>query len=335
MTTAPRTFRVAYLPRDRTWIVAVSAALWGLDALLRKPLATNLQPATIVLWEHVIVVAVVAAWIPGAVRAYLRCPPTHQVAIALIGIGASAVATALFTEAFEISARSGDFVTPLVLQKLQPLFAVALAVLVLRERLRPRFACYALPALAGVWLLSFANPLEVRIAVVKVALLALGAAALWGAGTVLGRMVSTSVTPLELTVLRHVWGLPAAFVVAEQTDSALTPGWHNMFAIVLLALIPGLAALSLYYYGLRATPASRATFAELAFPATAAFIGVAFLGSHLRTSQWLGMAIVVASVTALGWHERATDRTSVLPGPVAPELADATGYPMRPPQARA
>jgi len=291
-------------PRDRTGIVAAAAAAWGLDGLLREPLVTTLQPATIVLWEHVIAVAVVARFVPSAVRTYRRCTVRDQIAIAAIGIGASAIATALFTEAFAISAASGDFITPLALQKLQPLFAVALAMLLLRERLRPGFALFALPALAGAWMLAFADPFAVHVSAVKAALLAVSAAALWAGGTVLGRMVGTSVLPRELTVLRFLWGLPAALVVAFRSHAPLTPGWDNMLGLVLLALIPGLAALCLYYFGLRATAASRATFAELAFPATAAFVGVVFLGSRLAASQWAGFAIVIVSVVALGWHER-------------------------------
>jgi DME family drug/metabolite transporter len=156
--------------KDRTWLVAIAAAMWGLDGLLRKPLATTLHPSTVV--------------------------------VAAIGIGASATGTALFTEAFKLASATGDFVTPLVLQKLQPLFAVALAVLILRERLRPGFALYAVPALAGAWLLTFA----LQIAVVKVALFAVGAAVLWASGTVLGRLVSGAVSARDLTALRFVWG---------------------------------------------------------------------------------------------------------------------------------
>src|SRR5262245_62076770 len=124
---------------DRTWLVAVAAAMWGLDGLLRKPLATAIAPATVVVWEHLIVVILVSPWIVRAVRAFLRCSIRDRLAIVVIGAGCSATATALFTEAFAVSARSGDFVTPLVLQKLQPLFAVVLAVFVLKERLRPGF----------------------------------------------------------------------------------------------------------------------------------------------------------------------------------------------------
>ena len=63
----------------------------------------------------------------------------------LIGAGASALATLLFTQAF----RLGDPITPQVLQKLQPLIAVLLATVILGERLRPRFALFLVPGLVG------------------------------------------------------------------------------------------------------------------------------------------------------------------------------------------
>jgi drug/metabolite transporter, DME family len=285
-------------------LVAIGAAAWGLDGLLRKPLATALPAVTVVFWEHLIVVLVIVPFIPGALGAFRRCTWTEQLAIALIGIGASALATALFTEAFAVAAGTGDFVSPLVLQKLQPVFAVLLAAVLLGERIRPAFAGYAVPALAGAWLLAFPHPFGVTVTAAKVALLAIGAAALWAAGTVLGRRVSDAVTPAELTVLRYCWGLPAALVIALHEHASLTPGGGNVLGLILLALIPGLLALRLYYVGLRRTAAMRATFAELAFPATAALVGVLFLDARLTWSQWVGLAVVAAAVTALGLRER-------------------------------
>jgi drug/metabolite transporter, DME family len=294
---------------DRTWLVATAAAMWGLDGLLRKPLATQLAPATVVLWEHLIAVGVLLPFLPAAVRSFARCRRAYKVAIALIGIGASALATALFTEAFKLSARSGDVVTPLVLQKLQPIVAVALAAWLLGERLRPGFALYALPAFAGAWLLTFPEPFSLRMQAAESALLAVGAAALWGAGTVLGRLVGDAVGPRDLTVLRYAWGAPAAWVIAKVTDAPVAPGSHNLAGLLLLALIPGVLALGLYYVALRRTAASRATFAELAFPATAALVGVAFLGTHLTVTQWVGLLVVASAITALGLRERGTAPT--------------------------
>jgi DME family drug/metabolite transporter len=280
--------------------------------LLRKPLATNLDAATVVLWEHLIVVVAVAGAVPSAVRAFLRCTAAERISVAVIGIGSSAVATALFTEAFAVSARTGDFISPLVLQKLQPLFAVAMAVVLLGERLRPAFAVFAIPALAGAWLLAFPHPFDVTVSQAKVGLLATGAAALWAAGTVLGRRVAGSLRPSELTVLRYCWGLPAALVITLQQHAGLRPGSGNLVGLVLLALVPGLLALRIYYVGLRTTAAARATFAELAFPATAAVVGILFLGSRLEQSQWVGLLVVVGAVTALSLREL-SQRPVVLP----------------------
>jgi len=304
-------------PADRTWLVACAAALWGTDGLLRKPLADALPAASVVFWEHLIIVAVLLPFLPSALRAFRGATLRQQVSLVAIGVGASAVATALFTAAF----RLGDPVTPLVLQKLQPVFAVLAAYLLLRERLRPGYLVFAVPAMAGAWLLAFRDPLSVHVTAVKAALFALGAAALWAGGTVLGRLVATSMAPRDVTVLRFAFGLPAAFAVLGLTGAPVAVGWSNAVGLVLLALIPGVLALSLYYVGLRATPASRATLAELAFPVTAALIGVGLLGARLSPTQWLGFAVVVVAVTALGWHERVRRTRPVVVAPAEPVAA--------------
>lgn len=299
--------------RDATWLVAVAAAMWGLDGLLRQPLATTINPATVVFWEHLIALTLLLPLLPRAVAAFRRCSPRDRIAVAVIGIGASALGTALFTESFALSARTGDFITPLVLQKLQPLLAIVLAVRLLGERLRPGYTLYAVPALAGAWLLTFADPLDVKMTEAKAALFAVAAAALWAGGTVLGRLVSPAVPPAELTTLRYAWGLPAAWVITWVVGAPLAPGWHNLPGLALLAVIPGLLALRLYYAGLARTAASRATLAELAFPATAAVVGVVFLDAHLTATQWVGFAVVVAAITALSRRERSAAPTVEAP----------------------
>lgn len=291
--------------RDATLLVAFAAALWGLDGLLRRPLATALDAGTVVLWEHAIAVLVLLPTVPAALRAFRRLTVHEQGAAVVIGVGSSAVATALFTRAFALSSKHFDYVTPLVLQKLQPVSAVLLAVLILGERLRVTYVYYALPALAGAWLLTFATPFDVQVNELEVAALALGAAVLWAAGTVLGRLVSFSLSPQETTTLRYLFGLLGAICVVQVTGAAWAPGWGNAAGLVLLALIPGLIALLIYYRGLRSTPASRATLAELAFPATAAIVGLTLPHASMLTwSQWLGFAVLVAAVLGLSWHEQ-------------------------------
>ncbi|GAA2814412.1 DMT family transporter [Saccharopolyspora taberi] len=296
--------------RDRTWLVALATAMWGTDALWRMPLATTLPSASVVFWEHLIIVVLLAPFLPRAWRALRACGWRERVAIVVVGAGSSALATTLFTTAFKF----GDPVTPLVLQKLQPVFAAVAALLVLREQLRGRYFAFALPALAGAWLLAFKDPFAIELSQVVPALLALGAAVLWAAGTVLGRLVSRTIPARDVTTLRFSIGLPTAAVILLVTGAPVAVGWGNAFGLVLLSLIPGLLALWLYYIGLRSTPAARATLAELSFPATAALVGVFVLGAHLTATQWAGFAIVVAMVFGLGWHEQVS-RTKLVTVP--------------------
>jgi DME family drug/metabolite transporter len=285
---------------DRTWLIAVAAAMWGTDGLLRQPLAGQLPAATVVFWEHLLIVAVLLPFLPSAARAFRAASGRERVALVLIGAGASAVATALFTQAF----RLGDPVTPLVLQKLQPVIAVVAAALLLGERMRRGYWLFAVPALVGAWLMAFPNPLSAAPQAIAAALLAVGAAALWAIGTVLGRMVSVRIASRDVTVLRFAIGLPASVLVLLAQGAPVAVTAAQLGPLVLLALVPGLLGLTLYYIGLRSTAAARATLAELAFPVTAALIGVGLLGTRLEPSQWFGLVVVVVSVTALGLRER-------------------------------
>lgn len=288
-------------------MVALAASFWGLSALWRGPLARELPSLTIVFWEHVLLALLVSPWLVPALRRLRMTRPGTVAAVVVIGAGSSALATVLFTTAF----RLGDPITPQVLQKLQPLIAVALAALILGERLRPRYAAFLVPALVGAWLLAFPDPLHVAVSSAQAALLAVGAAALWAAGTVLGRYASDELSFRDLVSLRFTIGLVTLGLVAALTSTPLQVPTSAYLPIVLLALLPGLAAMVLYYLALGRTPASRATLAELAFPLTAALVGVIAFGTRPEPTQWLGIAIVLATVVTLALHERRSPRPAV------------------------
>ena len=292
---------------DRTWLVALAASFWGLSALWRGPLAKEYPALAVVFWEHLVLVVLVSPFLWRAVRHVLAASTRTKLSVLVIGAGSSALATTLFTAAF----RLGDPITPQVLQKLQPLIAVALAAVVLGERLRPSYGFFLVPALVGAWLLAFADPFGVTVSSAQAALLAVGAAALWAAGTVLGRAARAELSFSDLTALRFGVGLVTLLVISVVTSTPLALGWDAAPNILLLALFPGLIALVLYYLALGRTPASRATLAELAFPLTAAVVGILAFGARPTATQWLGVAIVLASVVGLALHEQRSSRPSV------------------------
>lgn len=303
--------------KDRLWLVILAAALWGTDGLLRVPLVSALEPSTIVFAEHAIICVLILPWLPGALRAFAATPRKVQLAILAIGVGASAVATTLFTAAFSL----GDPVTPLVLQKLQPVIAIAGAAWLLGERVTARFPLFLVPTLLGAWLLTFPDPLGIALNQAQAALLAVGAATLWAGGTVLGRYAATAMATQHVTMLRFFFGLVASFVIVLTLGDPLLPAAADLPALVLLALIPGLLGLLLYYRGLAGTAASRATLGELAFPLTAAFIGVTLLDGTLDGSQWAGFVLLLASVTLLALHERRARTPAIMAGPPQPAAA--------------
>src|ERR671911_106963 len=260
-------------------LVAVGAAMWGTDGILRVPLLEVASPSQIVLLEHLVLLlysvpAVVLGW-----RFFRGLGAAQWVALLVIGWGGSALATLLFTTALDV----GNPTVVILLQKTQPLFAIALAAILLRERLGWAYwPCFAV-AMVGTYMISFGNlgPFTaLGSAELLPAALALGAALLWGSSTVLGRLVLKDVPFYALTGAR-----------------------------LLLALL-------LYYRGLTGTRASYATLAELAFPATAVVLNWTFLGVGVSANQILGFVLLWGAVFMLGY----LNAKAPAPDPSAPVI---------------
>jgi drug/metabolite transporter (DMT)-like permease len=291
-------------------LVSVAAALWGTDALFRRPLAHSTSATTIVFGEHVVLVVVMLPFLVPSLRALWRAGAPYVAAGIAVGVGASAVATILFTQAFV----HGDPITPVVLQKVQPLIAVTGAAIVLGERPRRGFAWFLLPALAGVWLIAFPHPLDVHAKGLTPIAMALGAATLWGLGTVFGRFLSRRLEFQEVTTVRFAFGLVGSAAALPVAGGPAWSGAHDSLWIAVLALVTGALALSLYYYGLRRTPATVASLAELAFPATAILVGYIAFDASLRWSQWLGVLRTAAVVSLLPVKRREIVTVEAGPG---------------------
>jgi drug/metabolite transporter (DMT)-like permease len=299
-------------------LIAVGAAMWGTDGILRVPLLEVASPSQIVLLEHLVLLlysvpAVVLGW-----RFFRGLGAAQWVALLVIGWGGSALATLLFTTALDV----GNPTVVILLQKTQPLFAIALAAILLRERLGWAYwPCFAV-AMVGTYMISFGNlgPFTaLGSAELLPAALALGAALLWGSSTVLGRLVLKDVPFYALTGARLFLAVPllAGIVVAQSSVGGLAAGFASEPGrVILLALIPGLLALLLYYRGLTGTRASYATLAELAFPATAVVLNWTFLGVGVSANQILGFVLLWGAVFMLGY----LNAKAPAPDPSAPVI---------------
>ncbi len=282
--------------RKGTLLVALGSSLWATDLIFRPELSEELTAAEVVFWEHLILALIC---LPILVRSDLRGLTRRDwISVVLVGAGASVVATVLFTKAFSY----GEPTTVVLLQKVQPLVVIVSARAMLGERLKPNFWLYAIPAVVGAYLLATPVPSDVTIESLTPALLSIGAATLWGLGTVLGRGLLNTIPFMTQTALRFVVGLPMAAILlgvfgpeGRTTEAQLS----DTPFLICLAVVPGLIAVSLYYRGLRQTPASTATLAELAFPLSSVVLGLILFDGALVRSQWIGFVVLGASITAL------------------------------------
>ena len=281
---------------------------------MRVPLLEVASPSQIVLLEHLVLLLYSVPTVALGWRIFRGLGAAQWVALLVIGWGGSALATLLFTTAFAV----GNPTVAILLQKTQPLFAVALAGILLRERLGWAYwPCFAV-AVVGAYLISFGDlgPFRaISSAQALTAALALGAALLWGSSTVLGRLVLKDMPFHALTGARLLLAVPllAAIVAFQGSLGGIGAGFAaEPGRVVLLALIPGLLALLL---GLgHRTRASYATLAELAFPATAVVLNWAVLGVGVTTNQVVGFVLLWGAVFVVGY----LNAKAPAPDPTAP-----------------
>jgi drug/metabolite transporter (DMT)-like permease len=287
------------------WI-ALGAALWGTDTVFRRPLSGALDPARIVLYEHLLLALAVLPVVMRD-RVYLgKIPLKAWINLLAISWVGSAFSTVLFTAAI----RSGNPTTAVLLQKTQPVFAILFARWLTQEKWPRFFPVIATAAIGGGYLVAFGSgSLLQPFASIDAwpAFLATCAAIGWALSTVWGRMVSTELPFEMITALRVLCALPLLFAItAIQHQTALPPS-SAFPSLLWMALIPGFAGLMFYYRGLKNTAATSATIAELSFPLTASLLNWLILGIHVSLVQLIGFGIVwcaILSLTTLAANQR-------------------------------
>jgi drug/metabolite transporter (DMT)-like permease len=282
-------------------LVFIAAMLWATDAPFRVHLTKELSSSFIVLAEHFIDVLFILPVLWWKRREIKTLGGKECLAVLVIAVGSSALASVAFTKAF-------SYVNPsvaIVLQKLQPLLAIGLAASLLKEELRARFWLWAGVAIAGAYVVSFPNlspklfegetfnPNFMGVA------LALTAAALWGAGTVLGKYVLSSASFQTMTALRFL--LAFVFLLGMNAYQKSFPAFGAVSAktwlyVVIIAVTSGVVSLFIYYKGLTHTKASIATLAELGFPLAAVLVNYFALRIELQPSQMFGMTLLLFAI---------------------------------------
>src|SRR4029079_9823632 len=79
-------------------LVSIAAAMWGLDGLIRKPLADSNSAYTIVFGAHLALVLLTLPLLVPAMVALWRAGPAYVAAGVMVGAGGSALAPLPFSK---------------------------------------------------------------------------------------------------------------------------------------------------------------------------------------------------------------------------------------------
>jgi len=278
-------------------LMVICHLLRSTDVFFRVGVVKEVPVTILIMWEHLFNTAALAPLLLKNWRVYTRISARDLLLFLLVGWGASALGILCFTQAFH-------YINPalvILLQKLQPLVTISLGVALLGERFKPVFFVWAGTAVVSSYFVSFSltNPFSGEWSKVGIGTcFALGAVFFWGSGTVWGKFLLRSYDQIFILANRFLLGSFFTVLLAWSVNSdfwagaILAPNGPLFWKILYMALVPGLLATGLFYFGLSNVEASIASILELIFPLSSVLIMWKFFGQSLDRVQ-IGAAFIL------------------------------------------
>ncbi len=197
-----------------------------------------------------------------------------------------------------------------ILSYTMPMFSAALGALVFGDRLAKRAWGGVAAASVGVILLLWHEISNLSGKPVGV-LLALGAASTWALGTQLLRRTKMPVSTLTIAfwmaaMTTVVMGVLALLLERDQWHAPSEATWG---AIGFNALLVFGFAQAAWFYLARSLPPVASTLSVMLIPVLGVFSGAVLLGEVLHWQDWAAVGLMMVSIAAVLWPQKATAST--------------------------
>lgn len=284
--------------------ICISAMLWGLDGIVLTPQLYNLKLPLVVFVLHALPFLIMNLFLYNEYKLLKTFTARDTVLLFLVALMGGALGTLAIVQAlFLVEFR--DLTIVVLLQKLQPVFAISLAAIILREKMKKDFALWASLAIIAGYFLTFGFRFPDLHTGSKTAVAAgysLFAALAFGSATVLSKGILHRVSFQAATFYRYGFTTLIMLMIVIFSGSLsgigeATP--KNWIVFLIISFTTGSGAIFLYYYGLRKVKAMVATICELCFPLSAIIFDYVFHGRVLTTVQWVSAAIMLISIVKL------------------------------------
>lgn len=288
--------------------VIIAALLWSFDGVLRRGLYT-LPPSVVVFYEHLLGIGILLFFITKWLPDLKKMTKKEWLAIGLVSLFSGALGTIFYTAALG-QVNYIQFSVVVLLQQLQPIWAISAAAILLKEKITKSFIIWALIALIAAYFITFKDltiNLQTGAGTAIAGLLALSAGFLWGSSTAISKFVLNKVSFLTATALRFFLAPIFAFLFIasfNQVPALFTLTQDQWISLLLITLSTGMVALAIYYYGLKKTPARVTTICELVWPASAIFIDYFYFHKGLSTTQILGVVVLLFAIYKITKYQR-------------------------------
>lgn len=282
--------------------VALAAALWGFDSIVLTPRLYTINVPLVVFLLHLLpFIGMTLIFGRDELKNINKISSTNLFyffLIALFGgvLGTLSIVRALFLMNFH------HLTVVTLIQKLQPIFAILLAKILLREKLGKNFIPLAGIALVCSYLLTFQLTIPEFVEngnVIKASLLSLLAAFSFGSSTVFGKKVISGVNFRTALYLRYgITTFISLFICLVSGSLSGIPSIEpsQWMTFVVIGLTTGSGAILLYYKGLRHISASVATICELSFPISSILFDYSFNNTILSPLQWISLSVMMLTI---------------------------------------
>ncbi|MFH1789848.1 MAG: EamA family transporter [bacterium] len=287
--------------------VAIAAILWSLDGTFLRPKLYTLPSPLVVFLEHLLGFIVLTPFLYAYKKQIKKINKKQWMAVFWVALFGGALGTTFITKALFLTGFH-DISVVILLQKFQPIFAIILASIFLRERFPKNFYIYAGLAVVAGYFMTFKDPTAINsVANTATAaiIFSLLAAFAWGSATTFGKYSLKDISYGLLTALR--FGLTTIIMIIpavtyfSQLQTVNSTQWWTLITIVFSS---GALAMFIYYYGLKKIPASVGTMCELSWPVSAILLDYFLNKNVLSMSQIFGAVIVLLCVTKITMMNR-------------------------------
>lgn len=280
--------------------IIFAALLWSLDGLLRQSLY-SLPPPVIVFWEHVLGAIFLLFFLIKKYRELGKMTKKEWLSIILVSFFSGALGTIFYTAALG-KVNYIQFSVVVLLQQLQPIWAISTAAILLHEQISKRFIMWSSLAIIASYFVTFRD-LRINLSsgngTVIAALLALGAGMMWAVSTSLSKITLKKVSFELATFLRFVIAPAFALVLIVlfgQMDKVVTITTKQWITLLTITFSTGMVALLIYYKGLKHTPAKISAICELIWPVSAIVIDYVYFHRPLTSIQLIAAFVVLISI---------------------------------------